>query len=263
MYNCPKCQAPFEKGTRFCNSCGCNLEEDFIFDPVCPSCGKHYPDGTKFCDIDGGRLVSPDKLVPKCVRCGKEYPADTKFCPDDGGAVIAEAYRLPPSSATQPAVGAPGDKYPKADLLKRFGAYIIDRLICTGLAIPAIVFVFFGIIQLEEYGNNSGLVFVIIGFISVVIPAVYYFIKDGLVNGQSWGKRAVGLMVVQIIDDAPCTKLKSSLRGLITMLIGSVPLGSFVEPILVIATKNGRRLADLAAETKVIHIEDYRPPQYY
>ena len=262
MYNCPKCQAVFEKGTRFCNSCGCNLDEEFLFDPVCPSCGKHYPDGTRFCDIDGSKLVSPDKLVPRCVRCGKEYPAVTKFCPDDGGAVIPEAFRHPPSSATQPMVGTPGDKYPKADLLKRFGAYIIDGLICTGLAIPAIILIFFGIVQLEECDNNSGLVFVIIGCISIVIPAVYYFIKDGLGNGQSWGKRVVGLMVVQITDDTPCTKLKSSLRGLITMFIGAVPLGSFVEPIMVIATKDGRRLADLAAETKVIHVENYRSGEY-
>ncbi|NQT35606.1 RDD family protein, partial [bacterium] len=89
-----------------------------------------------------------------------------------------------------------------------------------------------------------------------------YFIKDGLGNGQSWGKRAVGLMVVQLIDDTPCTKLKSSLRGLVTMLLGAVPFGSFVEPIMVIATKDGRRLADMAAETKVIHIENYRSGEH-
>jgi len=93
MYKCPKCNAEFELGTKFCQNCGCNLEKDFIENPICPKCNKSFPAGTKFCDNDGSKLVSPEKLIPRCVKCGKEYTDGTKFCSQDGGKVIAEAYR--------------------------------------------------------------------------------------------------------------------------------------------------------------------------
>ena len=93
MYKCPKCEAEFELGTKFCQSCGCNLELEFIETPTCPKCQKVFTTGVKFCDIDGSKLVSPDKLIPRCVKCEKEYPADTNFCLQCGGKVIPEALR--------------------------------------------------------------------------------------------------------------------------------------------------------------------------
>ncbi|MCL2598168.1 MAG: zinc ribbon domain-containing protein [Paludibacter sp.] len=93
MYKCPKCNAEFELGTKFCQNCGCNLEKEFIETPTCPKCGKNFPTGTKFCSEDGSKLVSPDKLIPRCVKCGKEYIDGTKFCPEDGGQILAEANR--------------------------------------------------------------------------------------------------------------------------------------------------------------------------
>jgi len=93
MYNCPECKEPFEKGTKYCSKCGCNLEEQFIINPVCPKCKKEFSDGTRFCDFDGTILVSFEKLIPKCEICNKVYNDGTKYCPNDGGRVIAEAYR--------------------------------------------------------------------------------------------------------------------------------------------------------------------------
>ena len=93
MYKCPKCYAEFELGTKFCQSCGCNLEKEFIENPICPKCKKNFPAGTRFCDVDGAKLVFPDKLIPRCMRCGKEYTDETKFCPEDGGQIIPEALR--------------------------------------------------------------------------------------------------------------------------------------------------------------------------
>jgi len=108
MYNCPKCQIPFEKGTSFCQGCGYHLAAEFLIEPICPACKKEFPDGSKFCDVDGSKLTTKDKLVPKCVVCGKEYPGDVKFCPADGGAIIAEAYRLSTSKNLQQKSSAAG-----------------------------------------------------------------------------------------------------------------------------------------------------------
>jgi predicted amidophosphoribosyltransferase len=70
MYECPKCRTEFSLGTKFCQECGCNLNEEFIKTPICPKCKKEFKIGTKFCDIDGSKLVSPEKLIPKHTKCG-------------------------------------------------------------------------------------------------------------------------------------------------------------------------------------------------
>lgn len=104
-YKCPKCNAEFELGTKFCQNCGCNLEVEFIEIPTCPKCEKTFLTGTKFCSEDGAKLVSPDKLIPRCIKCGCEYPETTKFCPEDGGQVIPEALRKGNTSGNRIKIG--------------------------------------------------------------------------------------------------------------------------------------------------------------
>ena len=90
---CPKCGTEFLLGTKFCENCDCNLEVEFIENPVCPKCGKTFSAGIAFCSEDGTRLVSPEQMIPKCVKCGKAYTDGTKFCSRDGGKVVPEALR--------------------------------------------------------------------------------------------------------------------------------------------------------------------------
>jgi len=92
-YKCPKCDAEFLLGAKFCENCGCNLEVEFIENPICPKCRKTFSSGTAFCSEDGTKLVSPEQMIPKCVKCGKAYTDGTKFCSRDGGKVIPEALR--------------------------------------------------------------------------------------------------------------------------------------------------------------------------
>ena len=87
IYKCPKCEIEFSLGTKFCESCGCNLEVEFIETPTCPKCKKTFPTGTKFCNEHGTKLVSPEQLIPRCDKCGKQYTDGTKFCFDCGGNV--------------------------------------------------------------------------------------------------------------------------------------------------------------------------------
>jgi uncharacterized membrane protein YhaH (DUF805 family) len=86
-FNCPKCGTEFNKGTKFCQTCGCNLELEFIENPTCPKCKTTYPTNTKFCVNDGSKLVHLEDLIPKCVNCNRAYSDDIKFCPHDGGEV--------------------------------------------------------------------------------------------------------------------------------------------------------------------------------
>ena len=249
MYYCPTCNTPFELGTKFCPKCGCNLEESFIINPICPICHKTYPAGSSFCSADGAKLVSPEKLTPKCVICGNIYSSETKFCPKDGGAVIPEAYRFAHSGN----VNTSATLYPnKASLGSRFVASLLDGLICVGLSIPAIIFFVIGDVS---QGSSGSVSFFFLAFLLYFIPLFYTFIKDGLGEGQSWGKKAMDIKVIHVSDNTNCTKRTSALRALISVLINLIPfIGWLIEPIMVLATPDGRRLADKAAGTMVVNI---------
>lgn len=257
MYNCPTCNTPFELGTKFCPKCGCNLEESFILTPVCPTCHKSYPAGSLYCTVDGAKLVSPEKLTPKCVICGTQYSAETKFCPKDGGAVIPEALRYAKGN-----IDIHSTTYlNKASLGSRFVAYLLDGLICVGLSIPSGIFYAIGMANVThgDYGSTdySGSVFFFfLAVLLYIIPLVYTFIKDGLGEGQSLGKKAMDIKVINLSDKSNCTKGRSALRALISWLLNLVPfIGWLIEPIMVIATSDGRRLADKAAGTMVVNIK--------
>lgn len=257
-YNCPRCSTEFIAGTKFCQSCGCNLDLEFIENPVCPKCHKSFPAGSKFCDIDGSKLASTDKLIPKCVKCGTEYSVETKFCPKDGGAVIPEALRYGTSQQNISTQTFFNGKYLKASLGNRFLASLLDGLIMTGFAIPAIIFYVIGLSKISGYDSDEAIPLFVFAAFLYFIPLTYSFIKDGIGKGQSLGKKAVGLMVIHLPDNAPCSFGQSFLRNLIMTLISIVPfIGWLVEPIIVLASEDGRRLGDKAANTQVIECKYY------
>lgn len=207
MYNCTKCKNPFEKGTKFCSKCGLNLEKEFLFDPVCPKCGQKYTDGTKFCESDGTQLTSYDNLIPKCIKCGTIYSSNTKYCPLDGGAVIPEAFRK--MAKFNFFRDNTSGNFPKAPNGKRFAAALLDYLFFLLLSAPGIIIISV-FASLNEYQINSSTrtIFILLGIILIIPALTYSLIKDGIKNGQSWGKRIVGLMVVDIETNEPCNKKK-------------------------------------------------------
>ncbi|MDL5051224.1 RDD family protein [Oscillatoria amoena NRMC-F 0135] len=266
-YNCPKCNSAFTIGTKFCQSCGYNLENDFIENPVCPTCGKNFTTGTRFCDIDGTKLVDQKNALPRCVKCGTEYAIGTQFCPKDGAAVIAGGSTVnngnQQSSNWQSPINPnwPTGYYPKASLGDRFLASLIDGLVLLALAIPSIILIILGAIELDKYYDEQtkGYIYIGLGILLFVLPLIYNFIKDGLGNGQSYGKRAMSLMVVNLDNNTPCNMGKSAVRYLIMLLLGIIPyVGGLIEPIMVLADKDGRRLGDRAANTQVIEVRHYK-----
>lgn len=222
---------------------------------VCPKCKATYPAGSTFCPRDGERLTTLDNLAYYCEKCGTQYSSDTKFCPKDGGAVVCRVagqhYSQHPDT---------NNSFDKASLGARFIASLLDGLICGVLAIPAIILYAIGLSN-ETYNNDyyyhdysKAGVFLIFAFILYLIPLIYTFIKDGLGNGQSWGKKAMGLRTINVKDYSKCTKGASALRALVSTLVSMIPLvGWIIEPIMVLTTSDGRRLADKAAGTMVVN----------
>lgn len=144
-------------------------------------------------------------------------------------------------------------QYPKARLGARFLAYIIDGVV---MVVPPIVL---GAI-LFILSRRSGLDPIAgVGLLLCVAWALYYsFAKDGWNRGQSIGKKAMDLMVVNVKTNVPCTVGESALRALILLLLNLIPgLGWLIEPIVVLVSENGRRLGDLAAGTQVIDTSAY------
>ena len=88
--------------------------------------------------------------------------------------------------------------------------------------------------------------------LGLLVYAIYFLIRDALFNGKSIGKLLVGIKVVDL-DGAKFTLKKSFLRNLIFL----IPVVSYIiEYVAMISSKEGRRLGDLIAKTKV---EDDRP----
>ncbi|WP_420574721.1 RDD family protein [Kordia sp.] len=278
--NCPKCSNVYTEGAKFCKNCGYNLTNESVEKPTCPTCHKTFPVGAKFCDVHGTQLKLPNTTVRKCVVCGTTYGNEVTFCPKDGGSITSvstpvstastsgynqqQQQHLPPPQYTNNNNHSNrhnSNGYIKASLGNRFVASLLDSLIMIGLAIPAIIFYIAGIAELDSYrgSEESAIVYFLMAILLYLIPLVYSFIKDGIGNGQSWGKKAVGLMVVYLPDNSPCKYGQSAIRGLVSTLVGFIPfVGWLIEPIMVLASDDGRRLADKAANTQVIEIRDYK-----
>jgi uncharacterized RDD family membrane protein YckC len=175
---------------------------------------------------------------------------------------------FPPNSyaADALAAGAPGALYPKAPLGARFAAYLIDSLIAlvpAALLGGAAIVSIWGAFADDGSGGSGG--FPSPGLLALALAGItwalwYSFTKDGRPNGQSIGKKAMGLMVVHLPTNQPCNRGQSALRALVMAALGMVPyVGGFIEPIVTLAADGGRRLGDKAAATQVIAVGEYRP----
>lgn len=278
---CPKCSSAFTEKTKFCKICGCNLEQELIEKPTCPKCNTVFTSDIKFCINDGVKLVHPDKLIPKCIICKKSYSNGAKFCPSDGGEIKLDddilrqikandtpkenantSFQENSSNPQQPIYNFP-KRYNKAPLGKRFLAYLLDSLIILALFLPSLYLLFdfyYGLLNNYYEGYNyyskEKLIF---GVVLFILPLRYALIKDGIGEGQSYGKKAVDLMVINVNTNEPCTKMNSVGRNILFSIIWSIPyIGALLEIIMVFANPDGRKISDLGAGTQVIEANEFK-----
>ncbi|MBO9729654.1 MAG: RDD family protein [Chitinophaga sp.] len=272
---CPKCTSPFEEGAKFCENCGCNLEQEYAENLVCPECKATYSTNMKYCINDGKKLISPKDLIPECETCHTAYSGEVKFCPRDGGAVKPRYMRANSGAASASSYSNTSGSnsqqdyhlhlddlantvYTKASIGNRFLASLLDNFFTGLLALPAIFMGYLSLRRASELGWESAMGGLVVAAFLLIIPLIYALIKDGLGEGQSWGKRTMNLMVVNIDTRTPCSKGESAIRNIVSMLLGGIPyVGWLVEPIVLLVHQEGRKVGDMAAHTQVIETSEF------
>jgi len=149
-----------------------------------------------------------------------------------------------------------GALHPKAPLGARLLAALVDVLV----TLPAGLLWILVVAAFVRESTGLGWVLALAALAASIWALLYTFTKDGRPGGQSIGKRAMGLMVVHLESNRPCTTGQSALRYLVVFAL-SLMLGAgwLVELIVLLVTPGGRRLGDFAAGTQVIRAADHRP----
>ena len=121
-----------------------------------------------------------------------------------------------------------------ASLPQRLAAQFLDGLVA---AVPVIAGVLIMVLL-----SRAGIALIVLG---VLFALLYTLLADGLENGQSLGKRMVGIRVVSADTGAPCTFGQSFLRNLLLAFLGPIDW-------IFIFGERRQRLGDKAAGTIVI-----------
>jgi uncharacterized RDD family membrane protein YckC len=144
-------------------------------------------------------------------------------------------------------------RYPKASLFGRMLAHLADLFIGGFPLLMILVALLTGFVA--GIGGTAGTVVLGVAFAWMLY---YLFAKDG--GGQSIGKKIFNLRVINATTNEPCSTSESIVRQLDLFFLQLIPvIGWLVEPIVALASEDGRRLGDRAAGTQVIEVRDYQP----
>jgi uncharacterized RDD family membrane protein YckC len=139
--------------------------------------------------------------------------------------------------------------HPLAGPFRRFTAYLIDLGLLVVLMLAALL-----ISMVVSGGSQSSLGPAFVAFF--LLTWGYGAFWEGLFNGQTPGKRALGLRVVTQ-RGVPITTVQAVLRNLVGTVDGLIPFFFLTGLASMLLTRRFQRLGDLAAGTMVV-IEERR-----
>jgi uncharacterized RDD family membrane protein YckC len=145
--------------------------------------------------------------------------------------------------------------YDVAGIGSRFLAALIDtalillaQLLLIGVVILMMVFIF----QTDVFeGDLFSWGLAVIGIMSFIFLWGYYIFFEILWNGQTPGKRWVGLRVIRL-DGTPIAASEAVIRNLVR-IIDLLPSAYGIGVVTMFISSNSRRVGDLAAGTLVVH----------
>ena len=200
----------------------------------------------------GIRIKRGEELFgPYSLDEARTYRGAGRIGPDDLASSDGSTWRPVDELLGTPSLVA---RYEPGGLSPRFFAGLIDLLLVGVFLLPPLL------VFAVDWTRNPTDWEELLAVVGIVGAIVYPFAKDGLPGGRSIGKRLTGLMVVHLPSNRPCPVWRSAIRSLVLLLTNLLPVvGGLLEPVLVLATKDHRRLGDRAAGTMVIPAADYRP----
>jgi uncharacterized RDD family membrane protein YckC len=138
-------------------------------------------------------------------------------------------------------------EYQLARLQERIFAYVLDWLVL--LALLWVLTIFGAIMQLYYFFG---------GFLMLVMFFSYHFLCEWLMNGQSLGKKAMGIRVVKL--NGREATLSDYLLRVSFHLIDTLFSFGLVATIFITSSNRNQRLGDITANTAVIRT---RPDQQF
>jgi uncharacterized RDD family membrane protein YckC len=141
--------------------------------------------------------------------------------------------------------------YVVAGIGSRFLAALVDTILLLVLYFLAALFPWLVMIAFGLDLESGVWVIAIFGMLAFLFFIGYYVVFELVWNGQSPGKRWVGLRVVRM-DGTPVTLTESLIRNLVR-LVDLMPTAYGVGVVTMFINPQARRLGDLAAGTLVVH----------
>jgi uncharacterized RDD family membrane protein YckC len=124
--------------------------------------------------------------------------------------------------------------FPYASRANRLLGQIIDGFVGAGPLLIAMIF--------ASFSDTLGIAAFVV---AIAWSVFYYFFADGFTGGQSFGKRMLGMHVIDATTRMPCSYGQSFVRNLLLAVLGPIDW-------VFIFGERHQRLGDILAGTVVI-----------
>lgn len=142
-------------------------------------------------------------------------------------------------------------EYELATLRDRFFAFLIDLMIVVG----GYFILFLSMIASFEtfLEDSSMLVYFFVTLLPIASFIGYQLLSEILADGQSWGKKAMGLKVVRLDGQEP--GLSDYLLRAVFHIVDTIFSFGVLASLLISSSNKSQRLGDMTANTTVIRIK--------
>lgn len=141
-------------------------------------------------------------------------------------------------------------EYELASLRDRFVAMLIDCMAVFGICLGIFWIGSLIAVGLLEDDSNLGM---ILGFVPIVTFLGYHLISEITANGQTWGKKSMGLKVVRL--DGEEAGLSDFLLRSIFHIVDTLFSLGIVAALMISSSQRKQRLGDMTANTTVIKLK--------